>query len=152
MDVSDFSENDFGKRGFGEKDLAKLASSLGMSYEIGYDVSTLGENKSYTVRAWVRLKGLKSKRCAVFVSTGNAHVKRFTMEVALLYRKPFDSKEALLPEDDRRVKDEAAAYALKNILRGCSVKISKTRHVRIPQASSVEEFMLKSAVAGGNAA
>ena len=43
---------------FTEKDLAGLAAELGLSYEINYDrVSVYLENKSRTVRAWVKMKG-----------------------------------------------------------------------------------------------
>ena len=52
---------------FTEKDLAGLAAELGLSYEINYgQVSVHPENKSCTVMVWVKMKGLRSKRYAVF--------------------------------------------------------------------------------------
>ena len=137
--------------GFNEKDLIELAATLGLSYEIEYDAPvTYSENKSYTVRAWVKLKGLKSKRYAVFVTGKNSHTKRFPLEVALIYRKPFGGREDLLPKDVKRIRDEAAAYVVENILRGCVVKASETRHIMVQPSSSVEELKLKMVVAGGN--
>lgn len=52
---------------FTEKDLAGLAAELGLSYEINYNqVSVNLENKSCIVGVWVKMKGLRSKRYAVF--------------------------------------------------------------------------------------
>ena len=137
--------------GFNEKDLIELAATLGLSYEIEYDTPVVySENKSYTVRAWVKLKGLKSKRYAVFVTGKNSHTKRFPLEVALIYRKAFGGKEGLLPKDVKRIKDESASYVVENILRGCVVKVSETRRIMVQPSSSVEELKLKMAVAGGN--
>ena len=52
---------------FTEKDLAGLAAEIGLSYEINYNqVSAHLENKSCTVRVWVKMKGMRSKRYAVF--------------------------------------------------------------------------------------
>ena len=52
---------------FTEKDLAGLAEELGLSYELNYGkVSVHSENKSCTVMIWVKMKGLRSKRYAVF--------------------------------------------------------------------------------------
>jgi len=136
--------------GFNEKDLIELAATLGLSYEIEYDAPAVySENKSHIVRAWVKFKGLKSKRYAVFVTGKNSHTKRFPLEVALIYRKPFGGREDLLPKDVKRVRDEAASYVVENILRGCIVKVSETRRIRVPLSSSVEEMKLKMAVSGG---
>lgn len=138
--------------GFNEKDLIELAAMLGLSYEIEYDTPvTYSENKSYTVSAWVKFKGLKSKRYAVFVTGKNIHTKRFSLEVALIYRKAFGDKEDLLPKDVKHIRDEAASYVVENILRGCVVKVSETRHIMVQPSSSIEELKLKIAVAGGNA-
>lgn len=137
--------------GFSEKDLIELAAALGLSYEIEYDAPVAYiENKSYTVSAWVKLKGLKSKRYAVFVTGKNSHTKRFPLEVSLIYRKAFRGKEDLLPKDVKRIRDAAASYVVENILRGCVVKASETRHIMVQPSSSVEELKLKMAVAGGN--
>lgn len=137
--------------GFNEKDLIELAATLGLSYEIEYDVPVAySENKLYTARAWVKLKGLKSKRYAVFVTGKNIHTKRFSLEVALIYREAFRGKEDLLLKDVNRIRDEAASYVVKNILRGCIVKVSETKHIMIQPSSSIEELKLKMAVTGGN--
>lgn len=150
MDISDFSEESFG-RGYGEDDLASLAAALGLSYEIEHDVrNSYAENRSSSVRAQVKLKGLKSKRYAVFVTGKNVHTKRFSLEVVLAYRNAAGRGEGLSPKDVRRVRDEAAAFVVENILRGCVVKASETRRMRVPPSSSVEEMKLKMAVAGGN--
>lgn len=134
---------------FNEKDLIELAVMLGLSYEIEYEAPVAhSENKSCTVMAWVKLKGLKSKRYAVFVAGKNSHTKRFSSEVVFIYRKP--GSEGLLPKDVKRIRDEAAAHVVENILRGCVVKASKTRHITVQPSSSVEELKLKMAVAGGN--
>lgn len=136
---------------FNEKDLTELAAALGLSYEIEYSApAAYSENRSYVVSAWVKLKGLKSKRYAVFVTGKNSHTKRFPLEAELVCRKAFGGKEGLLPKDVKRVRDEAAASALKRILSGCRVKISNTRRIEVPSASSVEELKLKMAVAGGS--
>ena len=136
---------------FNEKDLIELAATLGLSYEIEYDAPVAySENKSYTVRAWVKLKGLKSKRYAVFVTGKNSHTKRFSLEVSLIYRKAFGGKEDLLPKDVKRIRDEAASHVVENILHGCVVKASETRRIMVQPSSSVEELKLKMAVAGGN--
>lgn len=136
--------------GFNEKDLTELAAALGLSYEIEYSAPVAySENRSYTVSAWVKLKGLKSKRYAVFIGK-TSHTKRFPLEVALIYRKAFGGKGDLLPKDVKHIRDEAAAYVVENILRGCIVKVSKTRHIMVQPSSSVEELKLKMAVAGGN--
>lgn len=137
--------------GFNEKDLIELAAMLGLSYEIEYNAPVAySENKSYTVQAWVKFKGLKSKRYAVFMTGKNSHTKRFPLEVALIYRKAFRGKEDLLPKDVKYIRDEAASYVVENILRGCVVKVSETRHIIVQPSSSVEELKLKIAIAGGN--
>ena len=136
--------------GFSEKDLIELAAALGLSYKIEYiaRAAYIG-NKSFAVMAWVKLKGLKSKRYAVFITDRNSHTKRFSCEVALGYRKP--DSDGLSPKDIKRIRDEAAAYTLENILRGCVVKVSETRHIIVPSSSSVEELKLRMAVTGGKA-
>lgn len=140
MDISDF----------GEEDLAELAAVLGLSYEIEYNsASAYIENRSCTVVAWVKFKGLKSKRCAVFVAGENIHTKRFPLDISFFYRKAL-GEDGLSPQDVRWIRDEAAVAALKKILFGCRVKVSNTRRVEVPPASSVEELKLKMAVAGGN--
>lgn len=58
---------------FNEKDLIELAAALGLSYEIEYVVPAA----YITVMAWVKFKGLKSKRYAVFITDRNSHTKRF---------------------------------------------------------------------------
>ena len=63
------------------------------------------------------------------------------------YRK--SDSDGLSPKDVKRIRDEAAAYAFENILRGCVIKVSETRHIIVPSSSSVEELKLKMAVAGG---
>lgn len=135
--------------GFNEKDLIGLAAALGLSYEIEYDAPVAySENRPYTVSAWVKLKGLKSKRYAVFMTGENSHTKRFSL--ALICRKAFRSKEDLLPKDVKYIRDGAAAYVVENILLGCIVKVSETRHIMVQPSSSVEELKLKMAVAGGS--
>lgn len=137
---------------FNEKDLIELAATLGLSYEIEYNAPVwYSENKSYIVQAWVKFKGLKSKRYAVFITGKNSHTKRFPLEAALIYRKAFRGKEDLLPKDVKCIRDEAASYVVKNILRGCIIKVSETRHIMVQPSSSIEELKLKMAVAGGNA-
>ena len=152
MGVSGFENGGFCKNPFDERDLAEMAAALGMSYEIEYDVpASKCENKSYHIRASVKMKGLQSKRYAVFrIYNHIDHTKRINVELELLYRKPLDCKDALLPKDVRRIRDEAASAAVTAIMQGCSVKISKTRRIVVPPASSIEEFKLKMAVAGGN--
>ena len=151
MDISDFSEDDFKDRDFGEDDLAELAAVLGLSYEIEYNgASAYIENKSCTVAAWVKFKGLKSKRYAVFMTGKNSHTKRFALDVTFMNKKSFGRGCGLSPRDVRRVRDEAAACVVKSVLFGCRVKISNTRHVEVPRSSSVEELKLKMAVAGGS--
>jgi len=137
---------------FTEKDLAELAAELGLSYEIDYDWScTRLENKSCTVKAWVKMKGLKSKRYAVFAyGGGRLHTKRHYLEIVLLDRARIDGNGSLSPEDVKRVRDHAADFMVKRILVGCSVKISKTRRAAVPPAGSVEELRLKLAVRGGH--
>ena len=136
---------------FTEKDLAGLAAELGLSYEINYDLTFMRQrNKSRTVSAWIKMKGLRSKRYAVFAyGGGQPHTKRNYLEVVLLDRTRIDDgKGSLSPEDVRRVRDHVSDYAMKSILAGCSVKISKTRHVIVPPAGSVEELKLKLVVYG----
>lgn len=130
---------------FNEKDLIELAAALGLSYEIEYVLPAA----YITVMAWVKFKGLKSKRYAVFITDQNSHTKRFSREVVFGYRK--SDSDGLSPKDVKRIRDEAAAYAFENILRGCIVKVSETRHIIVPPSSSVEELKLKMAVAGGKA-
>ena len=130
---------------FNEKDLIELAAALGLSYEIEYIVPAA----YITVMAWVKFKGLKSKRYAVFITDRNSHTKRFSREVVFGYRK--SDRDGLSPKDIKSIRDEAAAYAFENILRGCVVKVSETRHIIVPPSSSVEELKLKMAVAGGKA-
>ena len=134
---------------FTEKDLAGLAAELGLSYEINYDqVSVHLENKSRTVKVWVKMKGLRSKRYAVFAyGEGQQHTKRHCFEIALQYGKLFDG-DSLSPEAVRLVRDHAADFMVRRILTGCSVKISNTRHVVMPPSGSVEEMKLKLAVSG----
>lgn len=134
---------------FTEKDLAGLAAELGLSYEINYDqVSVHLENKSRTVKVWVKMKGLRSKRYAVFAyGEGQQHTKRHCFEIALPYGKLFDG-DSLSPEAVRLVRDHAADFMVRRILIGCSVKISNTRHVVMPPSGSVEEMKLKLAVSG----
>jgi len=135
--------------GFNEKDLIELAAALGLSYEIEYDMPVAySENRSYTVSAWVKLKGLKSKRYAVFMTDENNHTKRFPL--SLICRKAFRGKEDLLPKDVKYIRDGAAAYVVENILHGCTVKVSETRRIVVQPSSSVEELKLKMAVAGGS--
>ena len=131
--------------GFNEKDLAELAAALGLSYEIEYIVPAA----YITVMAWVKFKGLKSKRYAVFITDQNSHTKRFSRGVVFGYRK--SDRDGFSPKDVKRIRDEAAAYAFENILRGCVVKVSETRHIIVPSSSSVEELKLKMAVTGGKA-
>lgn len=134
---------------FTEKDLARLAAELGLSYEINYNqVSVHLENKSCTVRAWVKMKGLRSKRYAVFAySEGQQHTKRHCFEIVLSYGKLSDG-DSLLPKAVRLVRDHAADFMVRRILTGCLVKISNTRHVVIPPSGSIEEMKLKLAVSG----
>lgn len=136
---------------FTEKDLAGLAAELGLLYEINYDwTCTRLENKSCTVKAWIKMKGLKSKRYAVFAyGGGRPHTKRHYLDVVLLDRTWIKDNGSLSPEDVRRVRDHAADFMVKRILVGCSVKVSKTRRVAVPSAGSVEELRLKLAVRGG---
>ena len=134
---------------FTEKDLAGLAAELGLSYEINYDqVSVHLENKSRTVKVWVKMKGLRSKRYAVFAyGEGQQHTKRHCFEIALPYGKLFDV-DSLSPEAVRLVRDHAADFMVRRIMTGCSVKISNTRHVVMPPSGSVEEMKLKLVVSG----
>ena len=134
---------------FTEEDLAGLAAELGLSYEINYYLVPVRlENKSRTVRAWVKMKGLRSKRYAVFAyDEGQHHTKRHCFEIVLPYGKLSDG-DSLSPEAVRLVRDHAADFMVRRILTGCSVKISNTRHVVMPPSGSVEEMKLKLAVSG----
>lgn len=134
---------------FTEKDLAELAAELGLSYEINYNqASVYLENKSCTVRAWVKMKGLGSKRYAVFAyGEGQQHTKRHCFEIALPYRK-LPNGNSLSSKAVRLVRDHAADFMVMRILVGCSIKISNTRHVVIPPSGSIEEMKIKLAVSG----
>ena len=152
MNSSGFSDSGSGGEAFCEKDLAALSAALGMSYEIEYNVPrTRSENRSYHVQASVKMKGERSKRYAVFITrtpyTYGNHTKRITLEIAMLYRKPFDCEDSLLPKDVRRVRDSVSDAAVKAVLGGCVIKASKTRHIEVPRSSCVEELALKMAVA-----
>lgn len=134
---------------FTEKDLTGLAVELGLSYEINYNqVPVHLENKSCTVRVWVKMKGLKSKRYAVFAyGEGQPHTKRHCFEIVLPYGKLSDG-DSLLPKAVRLVRDHTADFMVRHILTGCLVKISNTRHIVIPPSGSIEEMKLKLAVSG----
>lgn len=98
--------------------------------------------------AWVKMKGLRSKRYAVFAyGEGQQHTKRHCFEIVLPYEKLPD-RDLLSPKVARLVRDHAADFMVRRILIGCSVKISNTRHVVIPQSGSVEEMKIKLAVSG----
>lgn len=134
---------------FTEKDLAGLAAEFGLSYEINYDrVSVHLENKSHTVRAWVKMKGLRSKWYAVFAyDEGQQHTKRHCFEIVLPYGKLPDG-DLFSPKVAGLVRDHAADFMVRRILTGCLVKISNTRHAVIPPSGSIEEMKLKLAVSG----
>lgn len=136
---------------FTEKDLAGLAAELGLSYEINYGQASVHlENRSCTVGAWVKMKGLRSKRYAVFAyGGGQLHTKRHCFEIVLPCGK-LPGGDSLSPKAVRLVRDRAADFMIGRILIGCSVKISNTRHVVIPPSGSVEEMKLKMAVSGGS--
>lgn len=98
--------------------------------------------------AWVKMKGLRSKRYAVFVyGEGQQHTKRHCFEIVLPYGKLPD-RDLLSPKAVRLVRDHAADFMIRRILIGCSIKISNTRHVVIPPSSSIEEMKIKLAVSG----
>ena len=134
---------------FTEKDLAGLAEEIGLSYELNYGkVSVHPENKSCTVMIWVKMKGLRSKRYAVFVyGESQQHTKRHCFEIVFPYGKLPDG-DSLSPKAVRLVRDHAADFMVRRILTGCSVKISNTRHVVIPPSGSIEEMKIKLAVSG----
>lgn len=136
---------------FTEKDLSELAAALGLSYEIDYNwTSAHPENMSYTVSAWIKMKGLRSKRYAVFAYGGDQlHTKRHCLEIVLPYGLRLDDV-SLSSKAVRLVRDRAADFMVRRILIGCSVKISNTRRIVVPPSGSIEEFRLKLVVAGGN--
>ena len=124
-----------------EESLKKLAEALEASYELVVDPATSNNGSAYS---YVKFKGLRSKRYAVLSRTmldgSTNHAKRFTYNLLT---------PAMTGEEMAAAREEAANLMLNILLSGkWTVKLSKTRRVRLPPASSVEELLLKMAVAG----
>lgn len=135
---------------FGEKDLSRLAEALGLSYEIGFNspkTVLASWPSNWTLYGYVKFKGPRSKRCAVFIYEKNSHVRRFSSEVVILDRKSFYSEKELTADELSRVRNEIASDAVARILKGCTVKVSKTRKITVPGSSCVDELILRLAVA-----
>lgn len=127
-----------------EETLKAVAEALDATYELVVDPATSASGAAYS---HVKFRGARSKRYAVLIRKKfdgrSNHSKSFTYSLCT---------PALTREEMAAAREETAAMALESLLSGnCIIKLSKTRHVRLPAASSADELRLRLAVAGGRA-
>ena len=129
----------------GEVGLKELAELLGLEYEI--DCSIASDASLASVSGWVKFKSPSAKRYVVvsYASFGTVNHTKCVSAAVTVDRAVSSS----WPVTVRMARNMVASGAVRFMMRGCSLKVSKHRKVELPPSAFLEELLLKLSISGG---